>query len=320
MKRKMILLLAFVLLFMLGACGKQTDSSGYYLYYLNMDATKIQKEGYAPVAEASEPAKLGEELLKKLADVPEDNDLRQAIPSTIKVNGCSFTGYSLIVDFGEAYWDFIGTSDEILLRAAVVKTLLQIDSVNYVSFSVEGTPLTDKHGSLVGNMNMDSFVENPESQINSSIETILTLYFASEDGTQLVKENRKVHYSSNISLEKLVMEKLIQGPMTAGLKATIPAATKLITVSVMDGVCYVNMDNGFLGQNEEIPEQLVLYSIVNSLTALDSVDKVQISINGDTSGKCRYNYDLSNLYEADPGLVQNEITEQDSEDIETTEE
>ena len=44
---------------------------------------------------------------------------------------------------------------------------------------------------------------------------------------------------------------------------------------------------------------LSLIHILDSLTELTGIDKVQISINGDTSGKCRYTYKLSKMYKAD---------------------
>ena len=59
----------------------------------------------------------------------------------------------------------------------------------------------------------------------------------------------------------------------------------------------------------------MLYSIVDSLTELTEIDKVQISINGDTSGKCRYTYKLSKMYKADDRLV----TKESDEKVESTE-
>ena len=70
--------------------------------------------------------------------------------------------------------------------------------------------------------------------------------------------------------------------------------------------------------NTELTEQVILYSIVNSLTSLPGVDKVQISINGDTSGKLMYNYDLSVMYEPDEALVLSENaleTEAEAEEV-----
>ena len=175
--------------------------------------------------------------------------------------------------------------------------LLQTEVCSLVAFTIDSEPLVNPDGSLVGSMSEDSFVENPGQQINSSVETKLTLYFASKDGTKLVKENRTVHYSSNISMEKLIMEQLIDGPRKSAHLATMPSGTKLITVSVVEGVCYVNLGESFRNQNAEVNEEIVLYSIVNSLTELPGVSKVQISVNGSTDGKLRYTYDLSKMYE-----------------------
>lgn len=55
-------------------------------------------------------------------------------------------------------------------------------------------------------MTAESFVENPGEQINAIQTTTLTLYFSNRDGDALVKETQTVHYSSNISIEKLVIE------------------------------------------------------------------------------------------------------------------
>lgn len=300
--KKKLLFIAMTLVLLFGLCGcenEQTEGS-YLLYYLNIDGTRLETTSYEPNGKTQ--IEIANDLLARLREEPSESDLRKSIPESVTVGDVAFNGYSITVDFGQELYT-LSAVDAVLMRAAVVKTLAQINGVSYVSFTVDGEAYKDKNGNLVGSMNADSFVENPGEQINSSIETTLTLYFANEDGTMLVPETRKVHYSSNISLEKLVLEKLSGGPKTAGLQATIPTGTKLITLTVVDSVCYVNLDETFRNQNEEISEQVVLYSIVDSLTALDSVDKVQISINGDTSGKCRYNYDLSAMYEEDQSII-----------------
>lgn len=293
-------LIPLLLLGLLGGCGKDSEEHVYQIYYLNMDTTRIAPVDYVPQAANNE--QLAGELLEQLAGEPSVPELRHTIPSNITVNSYVFNGYSLIIDFGKEYNE-LSTTEEVLVRAAVVKTMLQMDGIYYVSFTVDSTPLCDKNGALIGSMNADSFVENPGEQINSIIETTLTLYYASKDGTGLVPETRTVPYSSNISLDKLVMEQLISGPSSQDALPTIPSGTRLVTISTVDGVCYVNMDETFLNQNIEITEIVVLYSIVDSLTELPTVDKVQISINGDTKGKCRYDFALANMYERDESLI-----------------
>lgn len=294
-----LLLLATAML-LLAACGNQKKDDKYVVFYLNADMTKIVPQEVE--LQATDTTGRIQELLRILQEQPEDAGLRQTIPKNVKVLGVTEIAYQITVDFDRDYYK-LNPTEEILTRAAVAKTLLQLEKYPYVQFTVESKPLETATGTTVGAMSLDSFLENPGEQINSSQKTTLTLYFASKDGAKLVPVKREVHYSSNISLEKLVMEQLMEGPKKKGLLATIPTGTKLITITVVDGVCYVNLDETFLNQNQEISEQVVLYSIVDSLTKLSSVSKVQISINGDTSGKCRYTYDLAPMYEQDLSMV-----------------
>ena len=99
------------------------------------------------------------------------------------------------------------------------------------------------------------------------------------------------------------MEHLITGPKSTEARKTIPEETKLINVAVVDGSCYVNLDENFKNQNYEILEPVVIYSIVDSLASLGNIEQVQISVNGDTSGTYREDYELSNMYQADYSLV-----------------
>lgn len=308
-KKALITLLLLVMMLLLAACGDQKKENKYVAFYLNADVTKIVPQDVELTS--TTPTEQIQELLKLLQQQPEDAGLRQTIPKNIKVLGVTEVAYQITVDFSKDYYE-LNPTEEILTRAAIAKTLLQLEKYPYVMFTVESKSLETTAGTTVGAMSEDSFLENPGEQINSSQKTTLTLYFSSKDGSKLVPEKREVHYSSNISLEKLVMEQLMEGPKAKKLLATMPVGTKLITITVVDGVCYVNLDETFLNQNQEISEQVVLYSIVDSLTELSSVSKVQISINGDTSGKCRYTYDLAPMYEQDLSMVESGEEEVDS--------
>ena len=75
------------------------------------------------------------------------------------------------------------------------------------------------------------------------------------------------------------------------LKATLPGTTKLINVSVADRICYLNFDSSFRNTiDNKLTEYVVMYSIVNSRTSLPTVDKVQISLDGENDGMLLYNY------------------------------
>lgn len=316
MKKNMHYLLAVCLLFtaisVVSSCSREEEKE-LKVFYLNTDVTKVIPVDYE--AEASDQEDLIKELIAALTIDPEDSKCRKVLPANVSIQNWSHKGYFLIVDFNSEYMN-LPPAEEILCRAAIVRTLTQVEDVMYVSFTVDSSPLVDSRGSLVGSMSNESFVENPGAQINSSISTSLTLYFSDAEGTVLVPETRVVHHSSNVSIDKLVMEQLIAGPRTSGLQATVPSGTKVITISVVDRVCYVNLDETFMNQNQEITETVVLYSIVDSLANLPEVDKVQISINGDTKGKVRFTYDLVTMYEPDSSLIKNDsATEEEQTEV-----
>ena len=69
------------------------------------------------------------------------------------------------------------------------------------------------------------------------------------------------------------------------------------------GACLVNLDDGFLTQNFEIKEDVIIYSIVDSLTELDTINTVQIAVNGKTDITYRDKMSLGEYYKKNLDLV-----------------
>ena len=65
----------------------------------------------------------------------------------------------------------------------------------------------------------------------------------------------------------------------------------------------MNLDDNFRNQDYAVNESVVIYAIVDSLTEIPNINKVQISVNGDTSGVYRDSYKLSDMYERDLSYV-----------------
>ncbi len=283
------------------ACHSSKKKFDFYVSYIDNKQTQTVQVGYEPKAET--PEGRIEELLNELATDTDTVEYVKAIPEGVEVTTWETDQGCLKLDFNSAYHK-LDVITEILCRLAVVRTVTQVEGIDSVSFTVRGAPLLDSGGTPVGRMTIDSFVENPGEQINSFKHAALDLYFANMDGDGLVRENRQVYYNSNISMEKLVMEHLLAGPKKEKAKKTIPDGTKLINIAVVDGACYVNLDESFKIQNYELQEPIVVYSIVNSLASLENIDTVQISVNGDTSGKYRDDLDLSKMYQPDYSYVE----------------
>lgn len=291
----LLMLLAAAFLFFLAGCGEgQEEEPEYYVYYVNKEKTKTVAVGYEPQAEDAKG--MVEELIGQLFQGTDSPDIRKAAPKEVELMSWKLENAQLYLYFNAAYGEMDNVS-EVLCRAAFVRTLTQVEGVGCISFYVGDTPLVDANGTLVGLMTAESFIENPGEQINTIQTASITLYFANKKGTKLVQEVQEVHYSSNISLEKLVLEQLLKGPSGEGMRAAVPEDTKLLGVSVSDGACFVNLNEGFLSQNFDVSEPVVIYSIVNSLAELPNVNKVQISVNGDNNVVYREKFKLSDMYE-----------------------
>ena len=292
------------------ACGDRReaqDGASYKIYYVNNEETKIVEREY--VSGTTDSELLFAEFLEQLAHISEKMEYETLLDKEISVVGHTLDSGLLTLDFDGSYHNLRGTR-EILVRASIVRTMTQLPGVERIAFTVMGEQLMDASGAAVGVMAADTFIENAGNEINAYEKVDLKLYFANETGDSLVEENRRnVVYNSNISLEKLVVEKLVQGPMTQGAYPTINPTTKIVSVTVKDGTCYVNLSNEFLSQPYNVASDVTIYSITNSLVELSNVNRVQISVNGETNISSRENMSLNNVFERNldilvPGTVQ----------------
>ena len=245
MRKKIVFLLAFLCMLLLAGCSNGKETSKYNIEYLNKDKTGIAEMPYD--ASATTTDALIEEFFAALSSDPDNVEYRKPIPNDVEITKYSLDGALLTIYFDVDYLN-MKEVEEVLCRAAVVRTMTQISGIDCVSFYVDEKPLTDVNGKMVGTMYAESFVENPGEQINTIQNTNLTLYFSNQAGDGLVKETRRVHYSSNISLENLIMEQLLEGPESKNGRSAIPSGTKLMSESLVDGVCFVSVDENIKNQ------------------------------------------------------------------------
>ncbi len=302
MKRIITILFVLICLVSFTACGEERvdQTKIYSVYYINNAETKVEMHEYYMEAEELEDQVT--ELLNALATTPAKLEYKAPLGMGFQVKNVEIKMGKVQLDVTENYYDMSVTT-EVLVRAAIVRTLTQLSQINFVAITVNGNPLVDSLGSIVSTMNRDQFVENDGNAINTYEEVKLKLYFANEAGDGLIAANRTKEYNTNISLEKLIVEELIKGPSVEGLYPTINPSTKVASVTVKDGVCYVNLDETFLTQPYNVSAEVTIYSITNSLVELSNVNKVQISINGDNSGTYREKYSLTTYFERNLDIV-----------------
>lgn len=312
-KTNIISLSVFLLLaVLLGGCSQKEETSDnkkseepeFFVYYIDKNESKIVGEPYKPVS--ADKKGLVNEYFEALSKEPKDITLKSAKPENLKVNEFTFNedNDGLSVNFNSAYNTLSGIT-EVLFRACVVKTLCQIDGVDDVEFYVEGQPLKGLNDQPVSFMKADDFIDDTSAE-----NVYVTVYFANERGNKLVATNLRIPMNDgNKSVEKLILESLIEGPQNIKnidekVQKTVPEGAKLLNASTIDGICYVDFNEKFLDKIQGIKDEVIIYSIVNSLVELSTINKVQFTINGEVKKSYREEISLDKLYERNLDLVE----------------
>lgn len=278
-------------------CGKKETESKYKIYYVNEEQGEVLAESFVPSEETTQT--MLEEMTEKLNK--KNAEGHTLLPENIEIQSCVDDDGMIRVDFNQEYHD-LNPVDEVLLRASIVKDYVQIPNIYLVTITAEGTPIVDSQGQEIGAMSLDSFLENTGKEIMAYQYKELNLYFTNEEGNQLVPEARQVYYNGNTPIEKVIVEQLLRGPGESGHYSTLPSDTRIVGVSVADGIAYVNLGKQFVDEALPVDAQIPIYSIVNSLIDAGNVSQVQISINGDTSLLFKDKVDMNQLFQVNHEL------------------
>lgn len=280
-RKKWAVLFALLLACMLAGCGKKgKDSAGYLIYFTNTEGSKLLTHTYTS-QETDKTVLLGK-LFEQMGQ-PRSSDGESALmPEDVEILDYNLTDGQLTVTFNDAYRNMNNIS-EVLLRSGIVMMTTQVSGVRTVVFHIGDTVLKDSSGEPVGAMTSNMFINNPVG-INSYQYASLSLYFSNQEGNKIVREMRNVHYSSNTTLEKVILEQLQKGPMNERLQPVLPESVRILDVKSDKKTCTVNLSKEFLTESAQsnANAEVVVFSMVNSLCDMLNVDRVQFEVEGET--------------------------------------
>lgn len=141
--------------------------------------------------------------------------------------------------------------------------------------------------------------------LNSNLlvkERDVKLYFSTSDAMYLDTEVRTVK-GRNIYLE--TVNALITGPITSDLTKTIPDGVEVLNISKNSDTIQVDfseeiISNHWGGSSGEI---LTVYSIVNTLTQFEDINKVEILVDGEEVETLVGHMDLSVPIESNQDII-----------------
>ncbi len=169
----------------------------------------------------------------------------------------------------------------LLVMASVSDTLFQMEMVE----SVKITLVTAQGEALDSKLMLRNTIYHYGDADNQQTKRV-TLYKAASNGESLEGLSGTLVLDDFVSLlENAVLELERIG--------AIPAGTRVNSVSVVSGVCYLDLSAEFENSVEGIKSELVVYSLVNSITGFSNINKVMITIDGNVINSYRGSVDLS---------------------------
>ncbi len=229
----------------------------------------------------------------------EEENLYKTIPDENTVERVVLENRGVKVYLGESYKKLSETVS-LFMRSSLIKSYTSLQSVDFVEFYVDNAPLKDSKGVVCGPYYSDDIVYDNELIKETFYYEKVEVYYPKGDYLEPVLEN--IELAMNDTIANQVIERLKVYADEENVTA-IPANTKYINADITDGVCYLNLSEEFLTYNSGTKEdRLAIYSVVNTITGLPEVNKVQFLIDGEKVDILRamehfnepyeYNYDL----------------------------
>ncbi len=294
MKKIINVILALSLLItVFSSCTADTPKGKikFDLYFSNKTGDSLVTEaGYVSEDLNGNTQELVKEVIAVLLKGPSAEGNKRVIPEGVTLRGVSLSDEeagTVNIDLSKEYYANISEdslpSEELLARYSIVCTLCQFEKIKKVKIYVDGMDMMSSSGNdeVLTSLGLNSVMINSPSSVETKTEKFVTLYFTDKSRAKLYPETHKATMTDN-SLEKTVVNELIRGPVSNGLERTFSESTRLISAETTEGVCFVNFSGDFMPKTQENRQEvkIAVYSVVNSLTRLPDIEKVQILIDG----------------------------------------
>ena len=262
-RRFLALLLAALLL--LTACARQEapEREGDRLFVLLSGRVTLRRGRRAPHSRPGRPARDAAGRGRGLSGLRAAGRRGRAVPDAWTLHAVSQESDTLLVSFSGSP---VSALERSLSCCCLAKTLLQLDGVRRVS-------ITDPSGEAA-RVFADGDIQLTDTGMLPQQETV-TLYLPDEQLRYLNRETRTVEAMAASEKPRFIVEQLLSS-------ACIPAGTRLLNISVENGICTVDLSSEFSEglQGGFSAERMTVYALVDSLTELSEISSVDFWVAG----------------------------------------
>ncbi len=286
--KKQTILIVLIVLSFLGVAGYRyvkyiEEVDVIDVYYLNSS-----KLGLEPISKRYDSNQSNEEIISSVYKVFSDsqqsskNNLVSAKPEKLEIQNYNLDEQGLLtVSFSPEYKELTNI-EEINFKAAFVWTFTDLEFVKKIKFEIDGYPYTTSNSTVIDYFDRTNVIVEPTIALDIAVQREIVLYYGKQGDDQklyLTSEPRTATTQEGVAIEEVIVTELIKGSAD-GNKGLIPTDVRIRQVKRENSICFIDLDETFLeGNLTEREQKLRVYSLVNSLTELSNVDKVQILIN-----------------------------------------
>lgn len=283
----MLIKFLYILVCMSMFTGCQTTSNPFFrptnvpqVYLFNDESLSIEPVDLylKDIIDIEDTNQVLDYVLSMLSQGANSSNLSPTLHEDIVLDYYVFNQGNILLNFNDAYGN-MNSFDELIARNSLVLSLVSFEMIDSVEIFVGEEILSDDMGNRIGPMTSKDVLLTMHAVSNTSITKSITIYCPSEDPRYLKEETVNITLHPNRHQEELIVEYLISNASCQFL----PKDTQVLDVQIHETICYVNLNNQFLVSYlpEGITSSVAIYGIVNTLTELNHISKVQILVEGE---------------------------------------
>lgn len=239
-----------------------------------------------------------QEILNRYLEGPTSIDLTSPIPEGVELITVLQEEEVLCLTFSEELQALMGI-DRTMASACLLRTMTQFPGVKSIRLLVR-VQETD----LIWSEELTEADYLLEDDTATNDASTIRLYFGSSSGRYLQLETREQITLEEDELPHYVLEQLLAGPVTEKNRTVFSGDLSVLQVSVVEGLCTVDLSQAFLSEQPETHKlaRLTVFSLVNSLTELPQIEQVLLLCEGQSISDY-HGLDLSEPLTPDTSVV-----------------
>ena len=215
-------------------------------------------------------------LLELYCSGPVTDGLVNPLPAGTFLRSWSVEDSVLSLDFDPALGQVSGI-DLTIAAGCLARTFLPLTGANTLVLTAGGALLDNQTALRLSSQDLSLRDDSLDRLLQE-----LTVYYTNADRRYLIGQEVRVDPAAQESVPFQLLELLLSPTDSDDLRSALPAGTRILSVTVEDGLCTVELNPAFENRRfySQTGQQLSLMCMVNTLTALPQIDRVEFMVSG----------------------------------------